>query len=90
MERFYGNLLQHDRRIDEALREAQVFVRTLTVRDIMTRYAGGPDGDALAGLDWLIGLDGASCPFVNEAFWGGFICMGTMRPFSSRTGRRRS
>jgi CHAT domain-containing protein len=86
MERFYANVLQRDQKIDEALQEAQMFVRTITVRDVMDRYGKtlGAGSQPAGGLEWLTGQDDWSCPFVNEAYWGGFVCMGSVGSFSSR------
>jgi CHAT domain-containing protein len=71
MERFYENLLQHNTARDQSLREAQLYVRDLTVGQIRKLWlspgmierltTGKPDDDH---------------PFRNPRYWGAFICQG--------------
>jgi CHAT domain-containing protein len=86
IEQFYTEALA-GRAIDAALREAQLFVRTLTAREFLARWADDPAIAAAAlALRMPAGETETSYPFVHEAFWGGFVCVGDMSPLSTRPG----
>lgn len=84
MERFYDNLLQRNLPRDEALRDAQVYTREVTmgaIRDrwlsaeMIERLATGND-KVKAELEELAQQPDDHRPFSHPFYWGAFICQG--------------
>ena len=88
MERFYDSLLKKNQRIDQALTEAQNFIRNLSLSEISERVSEpGYMHDVFESeLRYAVGQPESFRPFNHEWFWAGFICAGDMRPLSKRAG----
>ena len=93
MEKLYENLLQKSMGRAAALRDAQIWLRGVTVGEIrdswlsdevIQRISGGDEDDKheLQNLsyqpDW-------HRPFASVVFWGAFICQGDIRPLPTFT-----
>jgi CHAT domain-containing protein/tetratricopeptide (TPR) repeat protein len=91
MERFYENLLNKGLDRDESLREAQMFLRGLTIKeirnlltdDVINRIADGND-KIKQEIDQFLLLDDDTTPFADPLFWGAFICQGVTHPIRKR------
>jgi CHAT domain-containing protein/tetratricopeptide (TPR) repeat protein len=90
MQRFYENLLQHRLRRDEALHQAQRYVRDVTVGEIRERWLS-PEGierlaagtaQARTELEDLARQPDEHRPFQEPYYWGAFICQGDPAPLS--------
>jgi CHAT domain-containing protein len=88
MERFYDNLLDGHMGRADALQEARLFTRGITVgrlrREWLTpeaieRLAAG-DGKRREYLHKLAAQPDDACPFRHPRYWGAFICQGDYRP----------
>ena len=84
MERFYDNLLRRQPERDVALREAQLYVRGVTIgelrghwlnEDMIGRLAAG-DLSLTFYLRQLAEMRDEHRPFVHPRYWGAFICQG--------------
>jgi CHAT domain-containing protein len=88
MDRFYENLLQRRSARDAALRDAQQYVRNLTVKEIRVTWLSSEMIDRLAAgnteakrdLDELARRPDEHRPFADPYYWGAFICQGQPGP----------
>jgi CHAT domain-containing protein/tetratricopeptide (TPR) repeat protein len=91
MERFYDNLLNKGLERDESLREAQMFLRGLTIKeirnlltdDVINRISDGND-KIKQEIDQFLKLPDSTTPFADPLFWGAFICQGVTYPLHSK------
>jgi CHAT domain-containing protein/tetratricopeptide (TPR) repeat protein len=83
--RFYQNLLARQQRCDQALREAQHYLRNLTIADI--KQSSTLDASLRALIELLLPPlshhPDTVHPFLHPAYWGGFICIGNPASFPS-------
>ena len=91
MDRFYDNLVARRLPRHLALRDAQLYLRTLTVSEIrdewlsdemLLRLSGGNAGTE-AYLRSLSQLPDDQTPFDHPRYWGAFICQGDPSPLSA-------
>ena len=84
MERFYHNLIRARMNRDDALREAQQYVRRLTIAELRARimksevseYLAASDPTARAVLEHDLAQPDDQHPFEHPYYWGGFILLG--------------
>ena len=78
VERFYKNLLERAEPVHVALRNAQLYVRDLTVGDILHDRSLEGRLKALVAdfFQGAAGFDDSVRPFFHESCWGGFISLG--------------
>lgn len=92
MERLYDNLLRRRLPRDRALREAQLYLRHLTVGEIRSGWLspaiidqpGGDHGDFRRELETLAQAPDGTCPFAHPFYWGAFVCLGDPSPLPQR------
>jgi CHAT domain-containing protein/tetratricopeptide (TPR) repeat protein len=93
MERFYDNLLDHRLARDVALREAQGFLRGLTVGamrgrwltpEMIGRLSAGGDA-ARRELERLASQPDDHRPFTHPLYWGAFILQGDPAPLRNES-----
>ena len=88
MDRFYEALLRRALGRHEALREAQLYLRNLSIADIRREWLSE---DMISRFscenpqtaNFLLGLSRSAdsdCPFRDPRYWGAFICQGDIGP----------
>jgi CHAT domain-containing protein len=90
MQRFYENLLYRNLDRDESLREAQFYIRDLTVGEIRAQWLHTEAIELLAAGDKRIASyyqrlarkPDEYRPFEEPYYWGGFICQGSTKPMA--------
>ncbi len=91
MDRFYENLLDRQLPRDEALRQAQLYTRDITIGQIrdtwltpemIERLAAGDFEEECKYYQWLEQADDYR-PFQAPEYWGAFICQGETAPLRS-------
>jgi CHAT domain-containing protein len=86
-ERFYANLLKKKLGRAESLREAQTYVRDVTVGELkpcwlteQVRRQAAKHEPTLKYLQKLAGQPDEAQPFRHPRYWGAFICQGDWNP----------
>ena len=88
MGRFYENLLNRKLARDESLREAQLYLRRLTIKEIKKKWLTEKMIESLSRndehvereLDEFLKLPDDTIPFDHPFYWGAFICQGDPSP----------
>jgi CHAT domain-containing protein/tetratricopeptide (TPR) repeat protein len=94
MGRFYDNLLNKKLPRDESLREAQLYLRGLTIKEIREKHLTTDMIAKLSSgnekveqeLDQFLKLPDDTTPFSDPIYWGAFICQGEISPMESTKG----
>jgi CHAT domain-containing protein len=86
VDRLYANLLERSMACDESLREAQLFLRGVTLDDVRRMHPGDTHLAELVSrfVAEHPDADARLRPFLHEAYWGGFVCLGDPRPLAAR------
>ena len=74
IDRFYDNLVARAATGSEALREAQTYLRQLTVKDIRCKWQRQLPSDP--DTRRILELPDAERPFAHPRYWSAFICQG--------------
>jgi CHAT domain-containing protein/tetratricopeptide (TPR) repeat protein len=84
--RFYENLLHRSMACDASLRDAQLFLRDMTVADLrQTAESDTRISEIIREfLDGNRLIDLSVRPFLHERYWGGFISMGDYRALAGQ------
>jgi len=91
MGRFYDNLLNKKLPRDESLREAQLYLRGLTIKEIREKWLTKDMISKLSSgnekiereLEEFLKLPDNSTPFSDPLYWGAFICQGDPSPIKT-------
>jgi CHAT domain-containing protein len=92
MERFYENLLNRELPRDESLRDAQFYLRDITIFQIKDRWLSREMIEHLSGgndnikgyLQYMAQQPDDHRPFTSPRYWGAFICQGDPSPLPKR------
>lgn len=92
MDRFYHNALERRLSRAQALRDAQLYVRSLTVGDIRGTWLGPlvvrqfaeRNSAARQEMETLVRASNDTVPFSHPYFWGGFVCLGDPAPLPAQ------
>ena len=92
MGRFYDNLLNKKLPRDESLREAQLYLREITIKEIREKWLTkemistlSSGNEKITGeLEDFLKLPDNTTPFTDPLYWGAFICQGDISPIKTR------
>ena len=93
MGRFYDNLLNKKLPRDESLREAQLYLRGLAIKEIRKKWLTKNMISKLSSgnqkiereLEDFLKLPDNTTPFSDPLYWGAFICQGDPSPIKTQT-----
>lgn len=95
MDSFYVNLLRHQLDRNEALRQAQLYVRDVQVGALRQDWLNAkvmdqfdfPGTGARRQLEEIAAKPDSHRPFNDTIYWGAFVCQGNPGPLTASTSR---
>lgn len=83
MGKFFDNLFERRLGRGEALREAQLYVRRLTVGQLKRQFQTGKLQHLAEEISYWSSFPDHHVPFSAPSYWGAFICQGDQEPLCS-------